>query len=644
MNKNQKKITNNWLILILTVLVSFTVLSSFMFVSNVQYTRASRENFDSLIKDQLKTFVKNEIDNRYRDIEYSLDRLYIQERLKIKEKINAIAITLNNDYSNSNITLEERRKLLVKSLESIDNDDEDYLYFAITPDGVTMRSGTDNNLAGTKILDLVDKDGVRFIQEMTKAVDEKEGVYVTYHWPKEKDGEPLKKTSYCKYLPEFDMIIATGSYEEDVEKLLKARTFSTIQQYYTSSTQYISIVDYDGNMLVHPNKDLIGKSTLNLVNNDGEVLHYMFMKELEDDGEGFVSYYFNLPESDIISGKITYFRKLDRWNAYMGMGFYVDDVEDRLQAYTQELIQQHYIDLLITILLFIISAILIFILIRRGLGLQKNYLNQEEIVYTKLFKLSKDGIIILDYYGAVLYKNAFVNHILGNSLNQYINGKGELTFANVKENVYQIDISEDAIFYVTIIKEDIVYHGMDSYIYFITNITDQYEERNELEKQASYDMLTGLPNRRRLILDFEDLRQHLPDFQTVTIAMIDIDYFKIVNDTYGHETGDEVLILLGKCFNQRLHHADKIYRYGGEEFVVVLYNTSSVDTGNILSQINIIFTQLAEKMIDQTITFSAGIFTQQIHDTDIEINDLIHEADGLLYKAKENGRNRIEIE
>jgi diguanylate cyclase (GGDEF)-like protein len=157
------------------------------------------------------------------------------------------------------------------------------------------------------------------------------------------------------------------------------------------------------------------------------------------------------------------------------------------------------------------------------------------------------------------------------------------------------------------------------------------------------DSLTGLLNhtkiKERLEAEVASARRHrLP----LAHAMIDIDYFKRVNDTYGHATGDQVLKGLAQLLQQRLRKTDVIGRYGGEEFAVILPNTSADAALVVVDQIRTGFEQVRHQSegTDFRVTFSAGIAAFPPFGDATRLSEA---ADKALYRAKQEGRNRVAL-
>ncbi|MCF2949637.1 GGDEF domain-containing protein [Paraglaciecola aquimarina] len=162
----------------------------------------------------------------------------------------------------------------------------------------------------------------------------------------------------------------------------------------------------------------------------------------------------------------------------------------------------------------------------------------------------------------------------------------------------------------------------------------------QFERQAMHDVLSGLLNRRGMMqnLELEYARSKRSQLNT-SLVMCDIDYFKKVNDLYGHEKGDEIIKKVGQIFTGELRKQDSIARWGGEEYLFLLPTTTS-------AQAEILAEKLRQKIQNTTfqskdrqfnITVSMGIHQFSPFDS---IDDAVNSADAKLYQAKSEGRNR----
>jgi len=165
----------------------------------------------------------------------------------------------------------------------------------------------------------------------------------------------------------------------------------------------------------------------------------------------------------------------------------------------------------------------------------------------------------------------------------------------------------------------------------------------ENRKLLGQDPLTGTDNRRAMssILDREISRARL-QLKPLTVAMIDLDHFKSVNDTYGHEAGDAVLMHVTRLAKTILRGDDALIRYGGEEFLIVLPETDLQSGAYTVEKLLVALAKqpllYEEKII--AVSFSAGVAMFSVTDT---ASLLIRRADEGLYQAKRAGRNRVII-
>ncbi|MDR2637678.1 MAG: diguanylate cyclase [Zoogloeaceae bacterium] len=169
---------------------------------------------------------------------------------------------------------------------------------------------------------------------------------------------------------------------------------------------------------------------------------------------------------------------------------------------------------------------------------------------------------------------------------------------------------------------------------------DRYRAlRHSMENDSLTDLLNHISSKQTLSGTLEKL----PPGHVLDVAMLDIDHFKKVNDTHGHQVGDQVIRSLAWLLKQRLRHGDIVGRYGGEEFVLGLVNKTPGCAVEVLDRIRedfqrIPFTGTGGAVFH--VSFSAGVATHRA-DTPMHLEFLLEAADGALYEAKRQGRNRI---
>ncbi|MBB6479228.1 GGDEF domain-containing protein [Spirochaeta isovalerica] len=173
---------------------------------------------------------------------------------------------------------------------------------------------------------------------------------------------------------------------------------------------------------------------------------------------------------------------------------------------------------------------------------------------------------------------------------------------------------------------------------FLSQIIDREIENSvSLEKIASTDTLTGLLNRRKL----ENSFRH-PGLEGINVLMeIDLDFFKKVNDDFGHEKGDDVLVQFSSILSSMIRESDSCYRWGGEEFVVLL-NELSIDEALAISERLRVCVAGTDFGLDRPMTISIGVAAKA--DEREPLDSMFRRADKALYRAKESGRNKVEVE
>lgn len=159
----------------------------------------------------------------------------------------------------------------------------------------------------------------------------------------------------------------------------------------------------------------------------------------------------------------------------------------------------------------------------------------------------------------------------------------------------------------------------------------------QVQKQAATDALTGIPNRRTFESVLErEMSRAARNGEQVTLAIFDIDHFKSFNDTYGHQTGDDVLKKVAQALASACRDFDTAARYGGEEFVVVLPACSSKESLAVAERLR---KAISEIEAVTSVTASSGVATFPTHATDLA--SLVKAADEALYESKRAGRDRV---
>jgi len=263
-----------------------------------------------------------------------------------------------------------------------------------------------------------------------------------------------------------------------------------------------------------------------------------------------------------------------------------------------------------------------------------------------LMRYSPQGIFIIDQSGNIVDLNlqgeswffGTREDICGKSL--FRNIDCSLSGYRKFKTIFFNDMGTHFPAEVCVRRLDGEYQGF--YAIFVDDLTDTVREQDRLLKMANEDALTGLLNRRSFLCELKkEIDRSSRTGLNCTIALIDLDHFKDINDTYGHDFGDEVLCVFSSILQHDCRSLDIICRYGGEEFVVLLPHTDPESALNYLERVRVDFASYSYSHNIRP-TFSCGVTGGILKGEDGDVDQLRKKADILLYRAKDKGRDRIE--
>jgi len=299
------------------------------------------------------------------------------------------------------------------------------------------------------------------------------------------------------------------------------------------------------------------------------------------------------------------------------------------------------------------------------LNREQEELQVQTTVYEALFKNTSDAIACFDQEERITDLNNQFCKMFGYSMDeakgQYLN---DIVFNQPRDTHY--DITPIALEIIQssskVEQETIRFHrdgtaihvlakGVPIYIHgkfwggygVYTDITARKKAEKKLKQLATTDSLTGLFNRRQFMESAAyELRKSSRYGYPFSLLILDIDFFKNINDTYGHDIGDLVLVLLANKLKQEARDADEVFRIGGEEFCMILPNTSAESALVVGERLRKAIENDPLSHGDHSIHFTAsiGIADNQQEPT-VTVDELFKRADSALYDAKRQGRNRV---
>lgn len=325
---------------------------------------------------------------------------------------------------------------------------------------------------------------------------------------------------------------------------------------------------------------------------------------------------------------------------------------------------------LLAVVLPALSGVIIFAILyyRRQVQLAEQRARSERlerINAASVFTNAREGIMITDANGAIVDVNESFTTITGYGRDEVLGKNPRILRSDRQEATFYQAMWKDLTkkgFWAGEIwncrKDGGIFAGMltisavrddqgrtHQYVALFSDITELKEYERELEFAARYDQLTKLPNRALMADRMEHaMAQTLRRGQHLAVVFLDLDGFKSINDSYGHEAGDQLLIGLASHLKHALREGDTLARIGGDEFVALLMDLSEPEAAQpILDRLLSAATepvQFGEKLLRVSASVGVAFYPQE---ENIDANRLLCQADRAMYMAKQCGKNRIHV-
>jgi len=293
----------------------------------------------------------------------------------------------------------------------------------------------------------------------------------------------------------------------------------------------------------------------------------------------------------------------------------------------------------------------------------KYRLKEQEILTNEIAKLQENLLVVLDKDRNMIFSNDnFLNFFELSTLdkfrkkhnclaNVFVENEDSFVANDTQDWIEQIKGVEEHKKIVTMINTALLTPQtfLVSYkfikktahtILSFTEITQISIEKREFKTKAFRDELTSIYNRAFFNQELtKQINLSVEENKTFCLIMFDVDKFKNFNDTYGHQVGDKILKMLVKEVKQNIRITDTLARWGGEEFIIILPETSLTIAKDIAEKLRVSI-QTYKFVNDLSVTCSFGVYEFEKNDTE---ESIVKRIDTALYCAKENGRNRVEV-
>lgn len=683
-----------------------SIIAAFLISIFFQYQNFKNDlnHYRKEFTEQKKEEVKNEVLMIYGLIKYKEELLKKTVEDRLIDRVNQAYNLAMNIYETNKKTKTENeiKYLIATSINDLKFKDNDSYFFINSNKGQAILFNKELKL--DKYLDLLDfKDANNqpIIEIQAKIVKEKKEGFTTNKFvkPNSKDEVQYLKLSYVKLFEPFDWHIGTGEYIDELTKNTQEEILDWLNTLKYKNSSYSFLNTIDGQTLIfegkrvepkpHPYPETFKRQVETAKNPNGDFYKYEFKK----------------PNSDEISEKISFIKKFDDYGWLIGCGVYLDEIEKELQRkneifkknITQQIVSMFIIFLFILVAIYFISKYiadfinkniknLIYSFSKASLKNEKvdtNQLNFKEfiILANSLNKTLENKNMVekkLQDYINIVNQNVIISstniqgvitevseafceisgykkdELIGKSHNIVRHPNTPTSFYKEMWNTllskkeWRGEIKNLAkngdIYWIYAIITPIL---KNSEIIGFTSIKSNITNKKHIEELSITDDLTKIYNRRFFNIKIEEeINRAKRDKKELCLIILDIDFFKQYNDTYGHQEGDIVIKSVANVLKNRTNRADDFaFRVGGEEFVIITH----IEKDKVLNYANSIKDDIENLKIEHRgnkaskyVTISLGVVCKNA----IEINsseELYKEADDNLYEAKRSGRNCVVI-
>ncbi|TLP37494.1 sensor domain-containing diguanylate cyclase [Arcobacter arenosus] len=546
------------------------------------------KNYQNMQLEQRKTLLKNQVENAIDYIKYK--RINAENNLKevLKDKIYDayhIADNLYNKFKDTKSD-EEIISIIKESLREFRFFDGRGYFFILKLDGEAILHPIFPQYEGTYFLrDYKDTHGINLhnLFKYIASSKQKEGYVEYYFYRTDNKENESKKIGFIKYFEPFDLYIGTSEYLKDYEKIVQNEVLNRLNEVRYGKYEYLFINNLDGTVLMNPlNPQLVGKNMLNFKDENGLFVVKEFIKVAKEKEGGFVKYIWKKPDSNEKTTKFTYIEGFKPWDWYIGSGSHLDDIKSEI--------------------------------FYKALKQKEEQKNRIYIV----------GFLMICLTLLSLYSMIWWNRRIRKSIEEF-----NTFFEKSSSKKTKID------------SKKILFKEFNQMAVYLNNMLESKEKlKTQLEHLAITDKLTGINNRLKIdeLLQNEIVRSKRYN-HAFGFAIIDIDNFKSINDNYGHQVGDSVLIKIAKILKENIRNVDYLGRWGGEEFVIICPETSLEGTLKLMEDLKKIIESESFETVG-TVTASFGL---TLFDLEDDASTILKRADDALYKAKDDGRNKVVV-
>ncbi|PTD95359.1 diguanylate cyclase [Pseudothauera lacus] len=669
-----------------------TMLGGFFAWQSAHERQASFDRIEETVLRQQDERLQAELDSALSHVEFTRSRAERLLRDSLVEQVDIAHAVAEGIYlkEHGRRPDAEIRQLIVEALRPARFFDGRGYYFIDGMDGRFILLPTAPQFEGQLLPDNQDDTGHYIMRGLIEAARQPRGEgFSRYRWYRPDDPARMAdKLAYVRHFEPYDWLIGTGDYTYEWDSRQQQEALSRLRSLRFGRSGYIGVLDRDGRLLLSQDfPALEGLHLQQMPASAAQALHRLLLRA--EAGGGALSYRWHNAHDGTMVNKRALVQRIEPWGWTLAATLHegelsgaLADERERARADNRSRSSQ----VLVAVGLALLVAVLASLAFSRWSGrlfrayheenlAQRQALQQQaEALHESEEKLSTilDSVEAHIYIKDTTYRYLYVNrpmcalfgseagNVVGHTDDEFFDRETALhLLANdrrVIEHGERIATEESVCGHGdalprTYFSVKIPLRRSDGSIYALCGISTDISQRKALEDEirqlAFYDSLTGLANRRLLI---DRLQQHLAASvrhgQYGALLFVDLDNFKTLNDTLGHDAGDRLLVQVAARLRECVRDDDTVARFGGDEFVCMLGSLGFNETraaANARTAGEKILAALRQPYVlrDKPYVSTPSIGITLFAGRDVQVDDLLKQADLAMYQAKAAGRNSL---
>ena len=666
----------------LAVTLFFSLMvGSYFLLGEFRQQQRQLKNLQHEVLSQQEELLRSELDATTNYIHFMHSRTEQLLKDQIRQQVDQAVAVAQSLYEQTHKRLppEQVATLIKEALRPIRFLEGRGYLFIDDMDGNCVLLPTAPQLEGRSLIDNRDDTGHYIMRGLLDAVDNPDGAgFSRYRWYPPGDNRRMAdKLAYVRHFEPLGWVIGAGDYLYRVEDDVRQAVIRRLNSFRFGEHGYVTVIDRQGKTLINP---ALERLPMNTVTRDLQRSAINAIMNTADAGGGLVDYTWFYPDGRGPVTKRALVEVLPEWDWILSAGLYPDDLTPMLQRHQAELNRETRESIIAFGIALLLALALTFVLAwvysrwlkrlfrryEQDIADQKDHLlqNARDLeLSAQVFNNATEGIVITSPDNRILAVNPAFTDITGYSAEEALgknpsfmaSGSHDARFYQVmwerlqKTGQWQGEVwnrrKDGALFpewlSLNVVKEQ---GRVKNYIATLSDISLHKANEQRLRYLAEFDSLTDLPN-RRLLADRvgQAIHQARSKSGELALLLIDLDRFKNINDSLGHEMGDKLLCVVAARLKALVPDEVTVSRVGGDEFVLLLPALHDPDYAALLARQ--VIEQISEpadlKQHRLTLTPSIGISIWPADGADFET--LFRNADAALYHAKAHGRNQYQF-